>query len=74
MLAANALLTELSIAETEMSDRNVLIQRTTDISLPKISEQFGGRDHTTIIHAYEKIVRMSSKCVGGQEHIPNESR
>lgn len=39
MLAANALLTELSIAETEMSDRNVLIQRTTDISLPKISEQ-----------------------------------
>lgn len=32
-----------------------LSRKLTDISLPKIGEEFGGRDHTTVIHAYEKI-------------------
>lgn len=27
----------------------------TDLSLPKIGEEFGGRDHSTVIHAYDKI-------------------
>jgi chromosomal replication initiator protein len=27
----------------------------TDASLPKIGEEFGGRDHTTVIHAHDKI-------------------
>ncbi len=32
-----------------------LAREMTDASLPKIGEEFGGRDHSTVIHAYEKI-------------------
>ena len=34
-----------------------LCREMTDWSLPKIGEFFGGRDHTTVIHAYEKVNR-----------------
>lgn len=32
-----------------------LCRELADLSYPKIGELFGGRDHTTVIHAYEKI-------------------
>lgn len=32
-----------------------LTRELTDLSLPKIGNEFGGRDHTTVIHAYDKI-------------------
>ncbi|ABZ83660.1 chromosomal replication initiator protein dnaa [Heliomicrobium modesticaldum Ice1] len=32
-----------------------------DVSLPKIGEEFGGRDHTTVIHAHEKITKDIEK-------------
>jgi chromosomal replication initiator protein len=35
-----------------------LAREMTDFSLPKIGEEFGGRDHTTVIHAHEKISKM----------------
>ncbi len=35
-----------------------LSRELTDSSLPKIGEEFGGRDHTTVIHAHDKISKM----------------
>jgi chromosomal replication initiator protein len=35
-----------------------LSRELTDSSLPKIGREFGGRDHTTVIHATTKIARM----------------
>lgn len=32
-----------------------LCRELTDLSLPKIGENFGKRDHTTVMHAYDKI-------------------
>ena len=33
----------------------------TDFSYPRIAEQFGGRDHTTVIHAVEKIKALMTE-------------
>lgn len=38
-----------------------LTRELTDLSLPKIGEFFGGRDHTTVIHAYDKISKDITK-------------
>jgi chromosomal replication initiator protein len=35
-----------------------LARELTDSSLPKIGREFGGRDHTTVIHATSKIARL----------------
>ena len=37
-----------------------LSRELTSNSLPKIGAEFGGKDHTTVIHAYEKIVHALS--------------
>jgi chromosomal replication initiator protein len=35
-----------------------LSRELTDFSLPKIGDEFGGRDHTTVIHAHDKISKL----------------
>lgn len=35
-----------------------LCRTLTDLSLPKIGRQFGGRDHSTVIHGVNKITRL----------------
>ncbi len=38
-----------------------LCREMTDLSLPKIGQLFGGRDHTTVMHAYRKIRQLMSE-------------
>lgn len=38
-----------------------LSREMTPLSYPEIGEEFGGRDHTTILHAYEKIKKDAKK-------------
>ena len=38
-----------------------LCRELTDLSLPKIGQQFGGRDHTTVMHAERKIKNLMSE-------------
>lgn len=37
-----------------------LARELTDMSLPKIGDEFGGRDHTTVMHATAKIQKLMS--------------
>lgn len=46
-----------------------LSRELTDSSLPKIGEEFGGRDHTTVIHAHEKISKLLQVDSQLQDHI-----
>jgi len=46
-----------------------LARELTDSSLPKIGQEFGGRDHTTVLHAYEKIKAASKNDSNVQDAI-----
>jgi chromosomal replication initiator protein len=38
-----------------------LCRELTDMSLPKIGQAFGGRDHTTVMHAERKIRQLMAE-------------
>lgn len=46
-----------------------LSRELTDHSLPKIGQEFGGRDHTTVIHAYDKIKNALQSDASLQKNI-----
>ena len=46
-----------------------LARELTDSSLPKIGAEFGGRDHTTVIHAHEKIQHLVDSSVSMQNEV-----
>jgi chromosomal replication initiator protein len=48
-----------------------LSRELTDLSLPKIGDEFGGRDHTTVLHACEKITREMEQDLELQNSIKN---
>jgi len=43
----------------------------TDMSLPEIGQNFGGRDHSTVIHAYETIKNKKENDLVFSEEIKN---
>jgi chromosomal replication initiator protein len=47
-----------------------LAREMTDNSLPKIGKSFGGKDHTTVIHAHEKIAQALEQ----NERLQNDVR
>lgn len=46
-----------------------LTRELTDLSLPKIGDEFGGRDHTTVIHAYDKIEKEINESTSFKRKI-----
>ncbi|ARJ50895.1 chromosomal replication initiator protein DnaA [Staphylococcus lutrae] len=48
-----------------------LSRELTDFSLPKIGEEFGGRDHTTVIHAHDKIKKDIENDATLRQEIEN---
>jgi chromosomal replication initiator protein len=48
-----------------------LARELTNVSLPKIGEAFGGKDHTTVLHACEKIKELINKDTNTRNAVEN---
>ena len=48
-----------------------LAKKLTNHSLPEIGDAFGGRDHTTVLHACRKIDELKNESVDIEEDYSN---
>ena len=46
-----------------------LMRKHTDLSLPKIGEVFGGKDHTTVMYSYDKISQLIKKDLNMAQRV-----
>ena len=46
-----------------------LCRELTDLSLPRIGQAFGGRDHTTVMHAVKKVEELCAADAGFSEDV-----
>ena len=51
-----------------------LSKKMTRHSLPEIGEAFGGRDHTTVLHAFRKVTELSQSDNRMEEDIKHLTR
>lgn len=51
-----------------------LCRTLTDASLPRIGEQFGGRDHTTVLHAFDKLQKQRKQNASLEETLQQLSK
>jgi len=60
-----------------------LMRHHTDLSLPKIGEEFGGKDHTTVMYSCDKIAQLKEsdasmantlRQLGDRIHLASQSR
>jgi chromosomal replication initiator protein len=51
-----------------------LAKELTPLSLPDIGEAFGGRDHTTVLHAVRKIEALVARDIALSEEVESLKR
>jgi chromosomal replication initiator protein len=51
-----------------------LAKELTNHSLPEIGDAFGGRDHTTVLHACKKIAELRKESTSHEEDYRNLTR
>jgi chromosomal replication initiator protein len=46
-----------------------LARELTDTTLPSLGRQFGGRDHTTVLHAHQRITKRVTEDAAARDVV-----